>query len=194
MISSWAIARLLGSSARLDEAEAFIRAAFPKAIYSTTGEKLEEVVVRSLREKGRTVATAESCTGGYLANRLTNVPGSSAVFLAGYVTYANEAKVHALGIDGSLIEEHGVVSRAVAEKMAEGALRNADATYALATTGIAGPDGGTGKKPVGTVFIALAGEGAETDVQRFRFLSERESFKRLTSQAALEMLRQRLLA
>jgi nicotinamide-nucleotide amidase len=185
--------RLLGTSARLDEAEALIRNAFPHSIYTTAEEDLEEVVVHLLTEKKQTVATAESCTGGYLAHRLTNVPGASSVFLAGYVTYANEAKIAALGVDAALIEEHGSVSRVVAGKMAEGALRNAGVTHALATTGIAGPSGGTEKKPVGTVFIALASAGAETDVQRFRFLTDRESFKRLATQAALEMLRQRLL-
>ncbi len=185
--------RLLGRRERLEEAEQFIRAAFPKSIYSTADERLEEVVVRLLAEKAETVATAESCTGGYLANRLTNVPGASAVFPAGYVTYSNEAKIAALGIDPALIEEHGALSRVVAGAMAEGALRNAGTTHALATTGVAGPGGGSEKKPVGTVFVALSSAGAKTDVQRFRFLSERESFKRLASQAALEMLRQKLL-
>ncbi len=186
--------RLLGRTERLNEAEALIRAAFPNSIYTTDDESLEEVVVRLLTAQKETVATAESCTGGYVANRLTNVPGASAVFLAGYVTYSNESKIDTLGIEAALIEEHGAVSRAVAGKMAEGALRKSGATHALATTGIAGPSGGTDKKPLGTVFIGRASRGGETDVQRFRFLADRESFKRLTSQAALEMLRQQLLS
>jgi len=185
--------RVLGAPAILDEAEALIRSAFPTSIYTTADESLEEVVVHLLTKRKETIATAESCTGGYLAHRLTNVPGASAVFIAGYVTYANEAKMTALGINADYIEEHGAVSRMVAGKMAEGALQNAGVNHALATTGIAGPGGGTEKKPVGTVFIALASTEGETDVQRFRFLMDRESFKRLTTQAALEMLRQRLI-
>jgi nicotinamide-nucleotide amidase len=184
--------RLLGVSAMLDQAEALIRGAFPKAIYSTTDEKLEDVVVHLLAERKETLATAESCTGGYLAHRLTNVPGASAVFQAGFVTYSNEAKIHALAVDAGLIAENGAVSQTVAAKMAEGALRKAAATHALATTGIAGPGGGTARKPVGTIFIGLASAGAETEVQRFRFVTDRESFKQLATQAALEMLRQRL--
>ena len=184
--------RLLGVSAILDEAEALIRGAFAKVIYSTKEEKLEDVVVHLLAEQKATLAVAESCTGGYLAHRLTNVPGASAVFRAGFVTYANEAKIDALAVDAEVIAESGAVSRAVAAKMAEGALQKAAATHALATTGIAGPGGGTARKPVGTVFIALASAGAKTEVQRFRFVTDRESFKHLASQAALEMLRQRL--
>ncbi|MDQ6939273.1 MAG: competence/damage-inducible protein A [Verrucomicrobiota bacterium] len=186
--------RLLGESSLLNEAEALIREAFPKAIYTTEDEQLEEVVIRLLTASKQTVTTAESCTGGYLAHRLTNVPGASAVYLGGFVTYANELKIGELGVPESLIAEHGAVSRAVAGAMAEGAMKKANARHALATTGIAGPDGGTKEKPVGTVFIGLASADAEMEVQRFRFFTDRESFKRLTSQTALEMLRQRLLA
>jgi nicotinamide-nucleotide amidase len=137
---------------------------------------------------------AESCTGGFLAHRITNVPGVSAVFLAGYVTYANEAKEGMLGIDPQLISAHGAVSENVARAMAEGARRRANATCALATTGIAGPGGGTEGKPVGTVFVALAAERAATQVRSFRFPDDRPTFKELTTQAALEMLRRFLLA
>ena len=186
--------RLLGPSSRLDEAEEVIRGAFPKSIYTATDESLEEVVVHLLIERKESVATAESCTGGYLAHRLTNVPGASGVFPAGYVTYANEAKTFSLNVDADLIETHGAVSRQVALEMAEGARRSAVVTHALATTGVAGPSGGSARKPLGTVFIALASAGAETVVQRFRFQADRESFKRLATQAALEMLRQRLIA
>ena len=137
---------------------------------------------------------AESCTGGFLAHRITNVPGASAVFLAGYVTYANEAKEGMLGVDPRLIAAHGAVSEEVARAMAEGARRQANATFALATTGIAGPGGGTEEKPVGTVFVALAADGAATQVRRFRFPDDRPTFKELTTQAALEMLRRSLAA
>lgn len=185
--------RVLGPSDSVRSAETIIRGAFSKSIYTTTGEKLEEVVVASLASKRKTVATAESCTGGFLAHRLTNVTGASAVFLAGHVTYANAAKVESLGVSDLLLQQHGAVSEPVACAMAEGAREKSGATYALATTGIAGPGGGSDEKPVGTVFVALASEGDETEVKRFRFITDRPTFKQLASQRALEMLRQRLL-
>lgn len=186
--------RVLGPQTAVDEAEKIIRQAFPKAIYSSSGETLEQVVVSLLREAKQTVVTAESCTGGYVAHRITNAPGSSAVYLAGDVTYSNEAKSSALAVPEEFIEEHGAVSAAVAGAMAEGARAKANATYAVSTTGIAGPEGGTEAKPVGTVFVALASINHETQVERFRFITDRETFKHLASQRALEMLRQRLLA
>jgi nicotinamide-nucleotide amidase len=136
---------------------------------------------------------AESCTGGFLAHRLTNVPGASAVFLAGYVTYANEAKIAALGVSEEMLREHGAVSAVVARAMAEGALGRSGADFALATTGIAGPGGGSEEKPVGTVEIALARAAEETLVRRFFFPSDRETFKHLAAQAALNLLREELL-
>ena len=134
---------------------------------------------------------AESCTGGFLAHRLTNVPGSSEVFLAGYVTYSNEAKSATLGVDPALIAEHGAVSEPVARAMAEGARAKSGATFALATTGIAGPGGGSEAKPVGTAFVALAG-GGETVVRHLFFPTDRETFKQLATQMALNLLRERL--
>jgi len=184
--------RILGAEATLNQAERIIRDAFPTSIFTTADEDLEDVVVRMMTERKETIVAAESCTGGYLAHRLTNVPGASQVFLAGYVTYANDAKA-ALGVDPALIREHGAVSEAVCRQMAEIAMQKAAATHALATTGIAGPDGGSPGKPVGTVFIALASIGMKTEVQKRRFQVDRESFKRLATQAALESLRQRLL-
>ena len=186
--------RVIGPTAELDRAEAVIRGAFAESIYTASGETLEAAVVALLAKRGETIATAESCTGGYLAHRMTNVPGSSAVFLAGHVTYANEAKTAALGVPPELLEEHGAVSEPVACAMAEGARLRANTTYALATTGIAGPTGGSEAKPVGTVFVALASANSETDVQRFRFGTDRQTFKHLTTQRALEMLRQWLIA
>lgn len=185
--------RVLGPVAALEEAEAIISKAFPNSIYTTADERLEHVVVRLLRERNETVSTAESCTGGYLAHRLTNVPGASAVFQAGYVTYANAAKMAELGVETVVLQEHGAVSKAVARQMADGARRKARATYALAITGIAGPDGGTDGKPVGTVFIALTSDSTPAQAKRFSFQTDRKSFKRLATQAALEMLRQRLI-
>ncbi len=176
-----------GPGLLLDQAERLLRQAFPASIFTTDDENLEDVVVRMLTARNETVATAESCTGGYLAHRLTNVPGASAVFLAGFVTYANEVKAAALGVDPALIEKHGAVSETVCRQMAEGALRRAGTTHALATTGIAGPGGGSAEKPVGTVFIALASVDGETEVQQRRFQTDRKSFKRLVTQAALEI-------
>ena len=186
--------RIIGECSALDQAEAIITAALGASIFSSAGGSLEEVVVQFLTERKQTLAVAESCTGGFLAHRITNVPGASAVFLAGYVTYANEAKAGMLGVDPRLISACGAVSENVARALAEGARQQANATFALATTGIAGPGGGTEEKPVGTVFVALAADGATTQVRSFRFPDDRPTFKELTTQAALEMLRRSLLA
>jgi nicotinamide-nucleotide amidase len=185
--------RIIGDRSVLDRAEAIITAGLGDSIFSTAAESLEGVVVRHLTERKQTLAAAESCTGGFLAHRITNVPGASAVFLAGYVTYANEAKERMLGVDPRLIAAHGAVSENVARAMAEGARQQAKATFALATTGLAGPGGGTEEKPVGTVFVALAAEGAATQVRSFRFADDRPTFKELTTQSALEILRRALL-
>jgi nicotinamide-nucleotide amidase len=163
------------------------------AIVSADGGTLEEAVVKLLTARTQTLAIAESCTGGYLAHRITNVPGASAVLLAGSVTYSNEAKLAMLGVDSALIEKHGAVSKQVAQAMAEGARARANSDFALATTGIAGPGGGTEEKPVGTVFIALAAKDRAVSVQKRFFPDDRPTFKELTTQAALEMLRKRLL-
>ena len=184
--------RTIGTPELLDRAEAIIRERLGVSIVSQDDRSIEKVVVDLLAERRETVATAESCTGGFLAHRLTNVPGASAVFVEGFVTYANEAKVRALGVDADLIATHGAVSEPVAAAMAEGARERAGVDYALATTGVAGPGGGSEAKPVGTVFIALAKAG-ETQVRRFRFATDRETFKNLATQAALDLLRLALL-
>ncbi len=186
--------RTIGAPELLDRAEAIIRERLGGHIVSQDERSLGKVIVDLLAERGATVATAESCTGGFLANELTNVPGASAVFLEGFITYANEAKVRALGVDAGLIAAHGAVSREVAAAMAEGARNRAGVDYALATTGVAGPGGGTEEKPLGTVFIALAAKGRETQVERFRFATDRETFKGLTARTALDLLRRMLLA
>jgi nicotinamide-nucleotide amidase len=185
--------RLIGEPTMLDRAERIVRQKLGPAIFSTDGSDLEEAVVKLLIQRKQTLAIAESCTGGYLAHRITNVPGASAVLLAGYVTYSNEAKTAMLGVDPSLIVEHGAVSKPVALAMVEGARLNAKADFALATTGIAGPSGGTEQKPVGTVFIALAAEGQPPKVERRFFPDDRPTFKELTTQTALEMLRRAVL-
>ncbi|HSV62076.1 MAG TPA: nicotinamide-nucleotide amidohydrolase family protein, partial [Chthoniobacterales bacterium] len=163
------------------------------AIFSTDGSDLEQAVVRLLTDRKQTLAVAESCTGGYLAHRITNVPGASVVLLAGYVTYSNEAKVDMLGVIPDLIEKNGAVSKQVVLAMAEGARARANADFALATTGIAGPGGGSEEKPVGTVFIALAARDQSASVKKGFFPDDRPTFKELTTQTALEMLRRRLL-
>jgi nicotinamide-nucleotide amidase len=184
--------RLIGPTEVLDRAETPVRERLGKWIFTSDERELSNVVVEKLTALGSTVATAESCTGGFVAHQLTNVPGASKVFLAGYVTYANEAKIAALGVDAALIREHGAVSEQVARQMAEGALEKAGADFALATTGIAGPDGGSAEKPVGTVFVALAGRGRKTLVQRHHFPTDRETFKHLVSQTAMDLLLRRL--
>lgn len=186
--------RVIGSAAVLEEADKIIKEAFAQQLYTTGDEDLEEVVVRLLAQRKQTLAVAESCTGGALASRITDVPGASAVFLAGFVTYANEAKAEMLRVTRTTISTQGAVSEAVARQMAEGAIARANSDYALATTGIAGPSGGSDEKPVGTVFIAVASAGGETQVHRRRFMTDRSSFKQLVTETALELLRERLVA
>jgi nicotinamide-nucleotide amidase len=184
--------RLIGSANPLNRAEMLVRERLGKWIFTSDERELPNVVVEKLTALGKTIVTAESCTGGFVANQLTNVPGSSKVFLAGYVTYANAAKTEALGVDAALIAQHGAVSEPIARQMAQGALEKSGATFALATTGIAGPDGGTAEKPVGTVFVALAERGTKTLVQHHKFPTDRETFKHLVSQTALDLLLRRL--
>jgi nicotinamide-nucleotide amidase len=181
--------RCIGGAEALAAAEAVIAAKLPTQVAGEGGAGLEQVVVHRLAALGKTVAVAESCTGGLLANKITNVPGASEVFVEGFVTYANGAKERALGVPRELIAEHGAVSVPVARAMAEGAMRVAGSDFGLATTGIAGPGGGTPEKPVGTVYIALAVRGAETQVARHAYPTDRETFKELAVQAALDMLR-----
>jgi nicotinamide-nucleotide amidase len=186
--------RVIGEARAVAEADEIIRSALGLSIFSTSDENLEEVIVRLLTESKETLALAESCTGGLLANRVTNVPGASQVLVAGYVPYANEAKIDILNVDLSLIEQHGAVSEPVAQAMVEGARIRARSTYALATTGIAGPSGGSPEKPVGTVYIAFAAAGSETIVKKFFFPSDRETFKELTAQASFDLLRRKMIA
>ncbi len=184
--------RLIGSKAVLASVEAQVLAAIGRHLVSRKGENIEQVIVDSLRQQALTVATAESCTGGLLASRLTNISGASEVFHEGFVTYSNEAKTRNLGVPAELIAAYGAVSEQVARAMAEGAVRKTGSHFGVSITGVAGPTGGTEEKPVGTVFIALAG-GGETVVRRERFPTDRETFKQLASQTALDMLRLRLL-
>jgi nicotinamide-nucleotide amidase len=184
--------RLIGNRQVLDRAEAVVLGVLKPYIVSQDNRSMEQVVVQDLAFRNETVAVAESCTGGFLANRITNIPGASQVFVEGFVTYANEAKIRELQVDAGLIAEHGAVSAEVAAAMAEGAARIAGSDFALSTTGIAGPGGGSPEKPVGTVFIALSFRRGKTRVEMHRFPTDRENFKWLASQAALDLLRRSL--
>jgi nicotinamide-nucleotide amidase len=185
--------RIIGKPEAIQQADAIIRSALGFSIFSTADETLEEIVVRLLTKRNQTLATAESCTGGLIANRITNVPGASSVFIAGYVCYANQAKIDMLDVDPKLVERHGAVSESVARALAEHARARARCDYALATTGVAGPTGGSQEKPVGTVYVGLASAELETIVTKFFFPTDRETFKQLAAQAAFEMLRKKLL-
>ena len=184
--------RIVGNSEAVASADAIIHGALGLSIFSTSDESLEQVVVQLLNERKETLAVAESCTGGLLAHRITNVPGPSNVFTAGYVCYANRAKIDMLEVDPELIAKHGAVSELVARALAEGTRRQARSTYALATTGVAGPTGGSPDKPVGTVYIALATPD-ETLAKKLFFPSDRETFKQLATQAAFDLLRRELI-
>jgi nicotinamide-nucleotide amidase len=181
--------RLIGSLQSVLRGTEIVRSRLSDHIVSEDGSELEAILVRLLTQRGATVAVAESCTGGLLANRFTNVPGASAVFLEGNVTYSNAAKTRTLGVPTELLDRVGAVSKEVAEAMAEGARKRAGTTYALSTTGIAGPDGGTPEKPVGTVFVGLAAADAPSQVERLFFPTDRLTFKQMVAQSALDLLR-----
>jgi nicotinamide-nucleotide amidase len=186
--------RIIGKPEAIQQADAIIKSALGLSIFSRVDETLEEVIVKLLTKRNQTLAIAESCTGGLVANRITNVPGASSVFIAGYVCYANQAKVDMLDMDPKLIEEDGAVSESVARALAEHARVCAGSNYALATTGVAGPSGGSPEKPVGTVYVGLASAESETIVKKFFFPTDRETFKQLAAQFALDLLRRRILA
>lgn len=179
--------------ARLDALEARVRERLGHHVYAVGDEGMEETVGRMLREGGETLAVAESCTGGLIGSRLTDVAGSSAYFLLGVVAYSNAAKESLLGVRPETLARHGAVSTETAEEMAEGIRRRAGADLGLATTGIAGPGGGSAEKPVGTVCIGLAWEGGAWS-KRYQ-LGERERgwIKQMTAQLALDRLRRHLL-
>jgi len=162
------------------------------AIFAFRGETMEEVVGLRLAVGGFTLAVAESCTGGLVAHRLTEVPGSSNYFTEGVVTYSNEAKTRLLGVPAELIERNGAVSAEVAEAMAEGVKRRAATDFGLAVTGVAGPGGGTPEKPVGLVYVSLA-DDAHTEHRRLMLPGDRHLVRWRASQAALDLLRRRLI-
>ncbi|MGC8559814.1 MAG: competence/damage-inducible protein A [Phycisphaerae bacterium] len=161
-------------------------------IFSTGEASIESVLVNSLRNCRQTVATAESCTGGLLAELITAIPGASNCFHGGWVTYNDSQKIQELNVRAELLKTHGAVSEPIAEAMAQAARDKAGTNWGISTTGIAGPDGGTDEKPVGTVFIGLAGPDG-TDVRRFQFPGQRAQIRLRAAQMAMTMLRLKLL-
>jgi nicotinamide-nucleotide amidase len=172
----------------LDEITDRMALALGEHLYSTDGEALEEVVARILNENRATVAVAESCTGGMLAERLTNVPGSSSYFLGGVICYSNDLKTTLVGVPQSLIESKGAVSSEVALALADGIRKRTGATLGVGVTGVAGPGGGTPEKPVGLVHIGLADEHGPRE-RAYRFPGDRERIRQFASQSALDAVR-----
>lgn len=148
--------------------------------------ELAEQLGRLLKAGGKKITTAESCTGGWIAQTITDVPGSSAWFDRGFVTYSNAAKVQMLGVSPQTLKDYGAVSAEIAAEMAAGALAHSDANIAVAVTGIAGPDGGTPEKPVGTVFIAWADKNGAAKVVKKQFIGNRRQIREQTVRSAIE--------
>ncbi len=176
------------AQAKIEEFETKIREILGNYVYGTGEQSLEEVVGQLLSEKRKTVAVAESCTGGLIGAKFTNVSGSSKYFERGVVTYSNQAKTQLLGIPPGIIEKHGAVSEEVAILMAEGVRKLAKTDYGLSVTGIAGPTGGTPEKPVGLVYIGFAHEN-DSFAQRLQFMEDRLTNRERAAQAALNMVR-----
>lgn len=184
-------ARQTNAAALVVEAERRVIPILDQYLFGREEDSLEGTVVRMLTDRKATLAVAESCTGGLLAHRITNVPGASEVFKGGAITYSNELKLRLTGVKPETLAAHGAVSEATAREMAEGARERFGADYALAITGIAGPGGGSEAKPVGTVFVALAHGGGTEAIRSFNTY-DRETFKNVTAQQALELLRRRI--
>ena len=162
------------------------------AIYSRKGETIEQIVSYLLQMRGMTLATAESCTGGLLAERITSVSGSSRYFLGGAVVYSNELKTQFADVPKAMIDQYGAVSREVAQALAEGIRKRCLASYGVGITGVAGPTGGTEQKPVGLVYIALASDEGTQVVER-NWPGDRARIRQFSAMQALEMIRRALL-
>lgn len=184
--------RLIGPTEALEQARAIALESFQRFLISEDGSSLEATVVDMLKQRSMTLATAESCTGGLISCRVTDVPGSSAVFTHGFVTYANEAKMKLLGVSSADLDAYGAVSDVVARQMVQGALDSSGADIAVAVTGIAGPDGGSEEKPVGTAWIGLAAKGSAPLAFKVYHPRNRLDFKLAVSQAALDAVRRKL--
>src|SRR2546426_177130 len=180
------------AEALLDRMSEQLEERLGNAIFSFAGETMEAVVGLKLSVGRYSLAVAESCTGGLIAQRLTEIPGASKYFVEGVVAYSNESKTRMLGVEPVLLLEHGAVSAAVAEAMAEGVRARAGADFGLSVTGIAGPDGGSEEKPVGLVYIALA-DDAHTEHRKIVLPGGRSLIRWRASQAALDLLRRRLI-
>ncbi|MHC4100154.1 MAG: CinA family nicotinamide mononucleotide deamidase-related protein [Planctomycetota bacterium] len=177
---------------QVEQTRALIRERWAPFVYGDDGQTLAEAVGAQLAEAGRTAATAESCTGGWLSRLIVDVPGSSSYFVGGWVTYSNQLKTSCLEVPEALLAEHGAVSDAVARAMAEGALAASGADEGLAVTGVAGPDGGSDDKPVGTVFIGLARRmkgRVDVSARRFFFPGDRTTVRDRSAKSALQLLR-----
>jgi nicotinamide-nucleotide amidase len=180
------------AEARVEELGDKIEDELGDAIFSRKGETIEQIVSYLLQMRSMTLAVAESCTGGLLAERITSLSGSSRYFLGGAVVYSNELKTQFANVPKGLINQHGAVSREVAAAMAEGIRKRCLASYGVGITGVAGPSGGTEQKPVGLVYIALAGEEGTQVVER-NFPGDRKRIRQFATQQALEMIRRALL-
>jgi nicotinamide-nucleotide amidase len=177
----------------LEETVALCLSRAGSVVYGRDGEPLASVVGRMLAERKLTISTAESCTGGMLGSFITDVAGSSAWYMGGAVTYANERKIADLGVPAATIEAHGAVSHETATAMARGALARFETDLAIATTGVAGPGGGSEAKPVGTVYVAVARRDGDVFSRRFHFPGDRTSVRRRTGHLALACTRFLLL-
>jgi nicotinamide-nucleotide amidase len=186
--------RLIGSRVAIHAGAEIALNAFEPQCFSHDGSELEAVVIRMLAERKFTIATAESCTGGLIAHRLTNVPGASEVFSHGFVTYSNEAKSALLSVPENTLIDHGAVSAEVVRAMAAGALRVANADIAIAVSGIAGPTGGSEEKPVGTAWIGVALKNGDHHEIKIFQPRGRHDFKQAVSQAALDEVRRSIVS
>jgi nicotinamide-nucleotide amidase len=175
----------------LDRMEKEIRNLVGSYVFATGSQRIEDVLGEMLRERGQCISVAESCTGGLIGNMLTNSPGSSTYFLGGVVVYSNQAKVDLLDVSQQTLEKFGAVSEQTVREMAQGVKKRLQTDIGLSVSGIAGPDGGTKEKPVGTVHIGLAVE-KEIFSGKYRFWGTREQIKLNTSMMALDWVRRYL--
>ncbi len=185
-------ATLEAAQLRVDEVAGLVEDELDDAVYSRDGQSLEQIVGYWLQMRGATLAIAESCTGGLLAERITSVSGSSRYFLGGAVVYSNQLKTELAGVPAEMIERHGAVSREVAAALAEGIRYRCESTLGVGVTGVAGPTGGTAEKPIGLVFHAVAGDHGTEVVQR-NFAGDRKRIRRFASTMALDMVRRKLM-
>jgi nicotinamide-nucleotide amidase len=180
------------AQARADEVAGLVEDELDDAVYSRNGESLEQIVGYWLQMRNATIAVAESCTGGLLAERITSISGSSRYFLGGAIVYSNQLKTELAGVPADMIARHGAVSREVAAALAEGIRYRCESTFGVGITGVAGPTGGTSEKPVGLVFHAVASDTG-TDVIERKYPGDRKRIRRFASTMALDMLRRKLM-